>query len=163
MKVVPVAFVLFALAFGLPEARGENGLGVGVIVGEPTGVSIKKWIGETRAVDAAAAWSFSENGSFQFHADYLIHNFYLLQPKDFNGRLPAYFGVGGRIKIKDANEGKVRNEKDTLVGIRIPFGISYLFADAPVDLFVEVVPILDVAPDTDLDINAAIGVRYYFR
>ncbi|MDP2981718.1 MAG: hypothetical protein Q8O92_00120 [Candidatus Latescibacter sp.] len=159
MKTVPVAFVLFALAFGMSEARGENGLGVGVIVGEPTGVSIKKWIGGTRAVDAAAAWSFSENKSFQFHADYLYHNFSLLRSKDFNGRLPVYYGVGGRIKLKDTGQ----NDENALIGIRIPFGISYLFADAPVDLFAEVVPILDVTPDTDLDINAAIGVRFYFR
>ena len=163
MKIVPVAFVLFALAFGMQEARGENGLGVGVIVGEPTGVSIKNWISETRAVDAAAAWSFSGKASFQFHADYLIHNFSLLKPKDFKGRLPVYFGVGCRIKLKDANEGKERNDEDALVGIRIPFGISCLFADTPIDLFAEVVPILDVAPETDLDINAAIGVRFYFR
>ena len=101
MKTVPVAFVLFALTFGMPEARSEDGLGVGVIVGEPTGVSIKKWIGETRAIDAAAAWSFSENESFQLHADYLFHNFSLLQPKDFNGRLPVYFGVGCRIKLDE--------------------------------------------------------------
>ena len=152
MKIVHVAFVLFALVFGMTEARGENGLGVGVIVGEPTGISIKKWIGETWAVDAAAAWSFSGNESFQFHADYLIHNFFLRLPKDFIGRLPVYYGVGCRIKL----------DEDALVGIRIPFGISYLFAHAPVDLFVEVVPILDVTPDTDLDINAAIGVRFYF-
>jgi len=163
MKKVLVAFMLFALAFGIPEARSDNGLGVGLIVGEPTGISVKKWIGETRAVDAAAAWSFSGNESFQFHADYLFHNFSLLQPKDFKGRLPVYFGVGCRIKLKDTNEEKGRNDEDTLLGIRIPLGISYLFADAPVDLFVEVVPILDVAPDTDLDINAAIGVRFYFQ
>ena len=153
MKTVPVAFVLFILAFGMPEARGENGLGVGLIVGEPTGISIKKWIGETRAIDAAAALSIVGNGSFQVHADYLFHNFSLLKSKEFKGLNPVYFGVGGRIKL----------DEDTFVGIRIPFGISYLFADAPVDLFVEVVPILDVAPDTDLDINAAIGVRFYFR
>ncbi len=163
MKKVSLAFVLFALTFGMPEARGENGLGVGVIVGEPTGVSIKKWIGETRAIDAAAAWSFSENGSFQFHADYLFHNFSLLRQNEFSGRLPVYYGIGGRIKIRDANDGNDRNDNDALVGIRIPVGISYLFAEAPVDLFVEIVPIFDVVPDTDLDINAAIGVRYYFR
>ena len=153
MKKVSVAFVLFALAFGMQEARGETGLGIGVIIGEPTGISIKKWIGETRAVDAAAAWSFSKNESFQLHADYLIHNFSLLKLEDLEGRLPVYYGVGCRIKL----------DEDALIGIRVPFGISYLFADAPVDLFIEIVPILDVAPDTDLDINAAIGVRYYFR
>ena len=40
-------------------------------------------------------------------------------------------------------------------------GLSYMFADAPFDLFVEIVPILDLVPDTDFDLNAAIGVRWY--
>jgi hypothetical protein len=30
------------------------------------------------------------------------------------------------------------------------------------DLFAELVPVLDVAPDADEDINAAIGLRFYF-
>ena len=153
MKTVPVVFVLLALAFGMTEARGENGLGFGLIVGEPTGASIKKWIGETQAVDAAAALSIVGNGSFQFHADYLFHNFSLLKSKEFKGLTPVYFGAGGRIKL----------DEDTLVGIRIPFGISYMFADAPFDIFAEVVPVVDVSPDTALNINVAVGVRYYFR
>jgi len=163
MKKVLVAFMLFALAFGIPEARSDNGLGVGLIVGEPTGISVKNWIGENRAIDAAAAWSFSGNDSFQLHADYLFHNFFLTLPDDFTGQLPVYFGVGCSVKLTDTNDQNGRNDEKASVGIRIPLGISYLFADAPVDIFAEIVPILDVAPDTDLDINAAIGVRFYFR
>lgn len=155
MKKVSVVFVLFVLAFGMPEARGENGLGFGLIVGEPTGAIIKKWISETQAIDAAGARSIVGKGSYQFHADYLFHNFSLLQSKDFNGRLPVYFGVGGRIKHNE--------DTDTLVGIRIPLGVSYMFADTLFDLFAEIVPVVDVAPDTDIDINAAIGIIYYFR
>jgi len=163
MKKAFVAFVLCALAFGAQAARAETGLGIGVIVGEPTGVSIKKWIGETRAVDFAAAWSFSGEGSFQIHADYLIHNFSLLKLEGLKGRLPVYFGVGGRIKLKGANEGKEQNNEDDSVGIRVPFGIAYIFADSPVDVFAEIVPVLDVVPDTKLHVNAAIGARFYFR
>ena len=159
MKLVSAAFVLFVLAFGMQEARGETGLGVGIIAGEPTGISIKKWIGGTRAFDAAAAWSFSEHESFQIHADYLFHNFSLLRSKDFTGRFPVYYGIGGKIKLRNTRP----NHEDASVGVRIPLGISYLFADTPVDIFVEVVPILNVAPDTDLDLNAAFGVRFYFR
>jgi hypothetical protein len=32
-----------------------------------------------------------------------------------------------------------------------------------VDIFLEVVPILDLAPKTDFKINAAIGARYFFN
>ena len=52
-------------------AHAQDGLGVGVILGEPTGISLKAWTSDKHAVDAAVAWSFSENDSFQFHADYL--------------------------------------------------------------------------------------------
>jgi len=31
------------------------------------------------------------------------------------------------------------------------------------DVFVEVVPILDIVPDTEFEINAGIGARFYFR
>ena len=142
-------------------AHAQEGLGIGIIIGEPTGISLKKWLDGSHAFDAAAAWSFSENESFQLHADYLFHDFSLLSSGDMSGKLPVYFGVGGRIKMK--KEGKGRNEKDVLFGVRVPFGISYLFANTPVDLFAEIVPVLDVVPDTKFDLNAAIGVRYYFR
>lgn len=159
-KVVVVA-VLLTLAS--VNVHAQDGLGLGVIVGEPTGLSLKYWLSDERAFDAAAAWSFSENDSFQIHTDYLIHNFDLIDPVELSGRLPVYYGVGGRLKLKNDNDGKGRNDDDALFGIRFPLGITYLFADAPLDFFAEVVPILDIAPDTDIDINAAIGVRLYFR
>jgi len=159
-KLLVVAVLLALVSVNV---RAQDGLGLGVIVGEPTGVSLKYWLSDERAFDAAAAWSFSENDSFQVHADYLIHNFDLINPGEVTGKLPVYYGVGGRLKLKNDNDGKGRNDDDALLGIRFPLGITYLFAEAPLDLFIEVVPILDIAPDTDVDINAAIGVRFYFR
>lgn len=157
---------LFALAQGVcagVRAESDQGLGLGVILGEPTGISVKKWISDEHAIDAAIAWSFSENDSFQFHADYLIHNFGLLKTDAAVGRLPVYYGIGGRVKLRDNNNDRGRNNDDTLIGVRVPFGISYIFAHAPLDIFAEIVPIFDVVPDTDFDINAAIGIRFYFR
>jgi hypothetical protein len=143
--------------------QAREGLGAGIILGEPTGLSLKTWIDDRHAIDAAAAWSFSENDSFQFHADYLVHDFALLKSVHIKkGRLPVYVGIGGRVKLQEENDRKGRDDEDTLVGIRVPFGISYLFSDAPVDIFGEIVPILDIAPDTEMDLNAAIGARFYF-
>jgi len=40
---------------------GEKRLGVGVIVGEPTGASVKYWLNDTLAVDGAAGWSLHDH------------------------------------------------------------------------------------------------------
>jgi hypothetical protein len=32
----------------------------------------------------------------------------------------------------------------------------------PLDIFLEIVPILDLAPKVGFDFNGAIGIRYYF-
>jgi hypothetical protein len=178
-NVVGLLAVVFLLASGVvaeepvdiddksltAEEKIRQGFGIGVIVGEPTGLSAKKWVTDTTAIDAAAAWSFADFNSFQIHADYLWHNFDLIKTEDLPGRLPVYFGVGGRIKFQGSNDGngKGQNDERTRVGIRAPVGISYLFHDVPVDLFAEVVPILDIAPETKFGIGVGLGARYYFR
>lgn len=164
MKYLLLATLLF---FGLTvagnaRAQGNDGFGLGVIVGEPTGLSLKWWLGNDQAIDGGVAWSFSENDSLHLHADYLWHRFDLFKIPPKAGKLPLYFGVGGRLKLEEDNGGKGDNDHDDLLGVRIPVGVAFLFADAPVDIFAEIVPVLDLIPDTDLDLNAAIGARFYF-
>lgn len=152
-----IAAITILLAVTATNARAQDTFGLGFIIGEPTGLSLKYWLDKEHAIDGAAAWSSSENDSFQLHADYLIHNYELLNADD----LPVYYGLGARLKFKD-HDGRGRNRNDAIFGIRIPLGVTYLFDDAPLDLFFELVPVLDIAPDVDLDINAAIGLRFYF-
>jgi hypothetical protein len=147
------------------EEKIRQGIGVGVIIGEPTGLSVKKWISDTTAIDGALAWSFADFNSFQIHADFLWHNFDIIKTVDLPGRFPVYYGVGGRIKMKGSNDGKGKGNKDedTRVGVRVPVGISYLAHDVPLDFFAEIVPLLDIVPETKLGIGIGIGARYYFR
>ena len=152
-----IAITAILLAVVSASASAQDKFGLGVIVGEPTGLSLKYWLDKEYAIDGAAAWSFAENDSFQIHADYLIHDYELLNSDD----LPFYYGLGARLKFKD-NDGRGRNRNDAIFGIRVPLGVTYLFEDAPLDLFFELVPILDLSPDVELDINAAIGLRFYF-
>lgn len=149
-----IAAILLAVLSANTYAKQD--LGLGVIVGEPTGLSLKYWLDEDRAIDAAAAWSFSGHDSFQLHADYLFHRFDIFETGEVTGKMPLYYGLGARVKDKDKDD-------DTAFGLRIPLGITYLFADAPFDLFAELVPIVNLAPDVDVDINAAIGFRFYFQ
>jgi len=149
--------VLLALLTAAVVAAEPSGLGLGIIVGEPTGLSVKAWLSGNTAVDAAAAWSVV--GHYQavhVHADFLLHNFELLEVT--SGDLPLYYGVGGRIKLAGHEE-----DQDLRIGVRVPVGISYLFKDYPIDLFLEVVPLLDIIPSTILGWNSGIGIRYYFH
>ncbi len=144
------------------HGQGKDGIGVGIMVGEPTGLSLKKWIEANRAIDAGIAWSFSDNASLHFHGDYLFHRFDILTTPELSGAFPIHYGLGFRIKLKEGNQGHGRNDGDAMIGVRFPFGVSYLFSDAPIDAFAEIVPVLDVAPKSEFSLNAAIGVRYYF-
>ncbi|MBN1625396.1 MAG: DUF3996 domain-containing protein [Deltaproteobacteria bacterium] len=164
MRNYILAVIMTAIIFvcGTAQAESKDGFGIGFIIGEPTGLSMKKWIGNDRAIDLGIAWSFSENNSFHLHADYLFHRFDLLPTQKAKGQLPLYFGLGARLKLKDENDDRGRNDNDNLLGLRVPIGISYLFADHPFDLFAEIVPVLDLAPDTKFDLNIAVGARFYF-
>jgi hypothetical protein len=62
--------------------------------------------------------------------------------------------VGGRIRFED---------NDSRVGVRVPVGLAYLFEGEPVDLYIEVAPILDLTPDTGFSMNGGIGARYFFN
>ena len=49
------------------------------------------------------------------------------------------------------------------VGIRFPVGSAYLIDGAPVDVFFELVPTLDLVPATSVDLDFALGARYWFN
>lgn len=140
-----------------------NQLGAGIIIGEPTGISFKYWTGGETAVDLALGWSFSNDDMLHIHADYLFHNFSLIKPD--TGRLPLYFGIGGRFKYRDDPDRNHNNDNDNerkILSIRIPVGIAYIFEKPVIDIFLEIVPMMDIIPDTDFDISAALGARYFF-
>jgi hypothetical protein len=149
--------ILFCMILGLmmifakPVTAQDHGFGMGLILGEPTGLSAKLWTSGDNAFDFAAAWSFKGDGHLLLQADYVWH-FFNLMPVS-SGKLPLYIGIGGRVVLAD----------DPSFGIRIPIGIDYLFADAPIDVFLELVPILDLSPETDFGVGGGIGIRYWFN
>jgi hypothetical protein len=149
--------VLLALVAVVAPAK-PSGIGLGIIVGEPTGLSAKAWLTDNTAVDAGAAWSAWGYGyqSLHLHADFLLHSFNVI-PID-PGDLPIYYGVGGRIRLAGRDE-----NQDMRIGVRVPVGISYLFDSFPLDLFLEVAPVLDLVPSTRLGWNSGAGIRYYFQ
>jgi hypothetical protein len=135
------------------EINHAGSFGLGPMVGEPTGLTMKFWFSERSAVDGGLGWSFVDPDGFQLHADYLYHAVDLFRSE--SGELPLYFGVGGRAKFVDHG--------DNRAGIRGPIGLSYLIPNARIEVFAEVAPILDFAPTTTLEWNGGVGLRFYLR
>ncbi len=150
MKAKSAIAAILILVAGAGAYGQDHGLGLGIIAGAPTGVAAKLWLGDATAVDAAAAWSFVDPAAFHFHADYLVH---VSLPSDLKrGSLMLHFGAGARVKLED----------DARVGVRVPVGIAYWLEDLPLDLFLEVAGVVDLVPATDFELNAGVGVRFFF-
>lgn len=157
-------FVVVGLVWlGATAAQAQrSGTGAGVIVGEPTGLSLKHWVAADRAFDAAAAWSLEGNDSLQLHADYLFHNFSALKEDIPEQSTAVYYGLGARVCFHEDN-GRGHDDNDTTLGVRIPVGLDFFPAKSPIDIFLEIVPVLEVAPSTEFDLDAALGARFFFN
>jgi hypothetical protein len=150
IKCFVIVLIIFIATNALALERKK--FGVGVIVGEPTGITIKYMLDDKSAIDAGVGWETSGDNEFHIYGDYLYHMNDLIKVPQ--GKLPLYFGGG--LRFID------REKKKDKFGIRIPVGIEYLFGNVPLGAFFELVPILNLTPDTEFDFEAGIGIRFFF-
>lgn len=136
-------------------ARGEYQLGV--VLGAPTGISGKMELGKNRAVDGVVAYSLASDLTLELHADYLMENV-----RGFNVNAPnpleLYWGIGGRAAVIDGG----KHDGDIAFGPRVPVGVNYKIVNPNLEFFGELALVFDVVPDTNLDGEAGIGMRYRF-
>lgn len=133
-------------------AFNEGELGVGAMLGNPTGVSTKYWLGGDKAVDAGFGFSFGSSTNLAVHSDYLFHSEGALFLNDVHP-LDLYFGLGGRMKFAD----------DILIGARVPIGVVYKDEGGKSDMFLEVAPVIDFISRVGMDLHLLCGARYYFN
>ncbi|MDQ7818868.1 MAG: hypothetical protein RDU14_17705 [Melioribacteraceae bacterium] len=137
--------------------------GLGVSIGEPTGVNAKLWTSETGALDFGVGWSIGGDriGSYEgqynggrrihFHFDYMLH---LFDAVGSTGQFPIYYGIGGRF---NAGAGYLSS-----LAVRFVVGLAWMPRESPIDMFIEFVPSLQLTSLPGLAIDSAIGIRYYF-
>ena len=159
-------YVLMALCLFLAvqgSVAQNRSFGLGVIIGEPTGISAKLWTSPDNAFDFGLGWSvggdrvgryngYYDGGSrVHFHMDYLWHSFDAIRSSE---RFPLYYGIGGHI-----NSGA---GYDASVAVRGVLGIAWMPHNAPIDVFLELVPSLQLTSTTGFGIDAGFGARYFF-
>ncbi|TBR24274.1 hypothetical protein EPO15_04370 [bacterium] len=143
-----LALLLLVTAVASPvRAQKAGDIGVGVILGSPTGGAAKLWLSDHQALSAGIGFS----SSLAVYGDYLWHSWSVL-PQPSEGRLPVYLGLGGQIRTLSPDE----------FGVRGVLGLAYWLPRNPVELFVEFVPVVRVAPWASVGLGGGIGLRYYF-
>ena len=161
-----IAAIAVALASISNLPAQEKRTGLGIIIGEPTGISFKTWLNNDRAIAAALAWRLWRGNAFHIHGDYLFHDHDLIGVS--RGSLPIYYGVGLRLRSWSGGRYWHRGRYHEYdhghfdLGVRFPVGLSYIFGGAPLDIFLEIVPTLDLVPATTFDLGGGLGIRYWF-
>ena len=159
VAVATVAMVaMSAVSWAESSAYGPKGkrFGAGLYMGEPTGITLKGYVSERLAIDGIAAWSFSED-AVTFIMD-VTYDFVDIPINSSTLTLPFYAGAGGKIALDRGG----RDDGRTTGAIRVPVGIALQFTNHPVEVFFEVGPGVQVAPDTRFDLTGGVGVRFYF-
>lgn len=158
-KTIGLTVVVLTLMLIPVALSAQGGVGIGVILGSPTGLTAKFNLARQSAISVHAGWSLAENTKFHITADHqflfpgVIH--------DENGRaireLSPYLGIGGRVLV---HENEPENETEFWMGMRIGGGIEYQISQF--GLFIELYPVVNLLPETDFDFEGGLGVIFYF-
>lgn len=144
-----------ALVMMTSSARAET-LGIGLFLGEPTGLDLKVNLARRSALDIVVGQSSYKEG----RTDY-FHLTYLLTPFVARGRsvlVPLRIGIGGAVfGVVDDN---------AAAAIRMPLELGIRFRSVPFEIYGEIA-LLGIFHDNDdevidVDVDGGIGFRFYF-
>jgi hypothetical protein len=135
---------------------GQN-LGLGVVIGSPTGLALKYTLSRQSAFAAHAGWSFIGDKGFHLTGDYQYLFPMVIETAEGASisDLAPYIAAGGRFRFKEVGE-----ENEFHLGLRIGGGVEYLISKF--GFFLELVPVVNLVPETDFDWEYGLGFLFYF-
>lgn len=153
MKKTLITTAVIIIIFSVLETTQaqDRSFGIGGIIGDPDGITAKGWISESTAIAGAISVNLGNDYSwFLIQADFLKQNTLATWEEAL---LQSHFGGGLRVVTGDFSEN---------IALRAPIGVDVNAIDAPVEVFMEVVPTIDVDPEFYFYFTGAMGFRYYF-
>jgi hypothetical protein len=157
-----IAVALLALILGstkcMAQDFGRKDFGLGLIVGDPLGLTIKYWTNNTNAF--VIDFGESDFGPTRISADYLWHF------DAFQSRVvKMYIGPGAVVAFGDGNGPYGGNEfnrddKNEGIGVRAMLGLNFIPEHTPIEIFCEAGPLIGLSP-TGFGIDVAAGIRFY--
>lgn len=163
MFIIGVLLTLSLALATTASAQQQGGrFGAGFVFGEPTGIAWKYNINERNAIDGAIG--FSPYDRYRIDVDYLWHSYPFRDPN-----LSLHYGVGGAVGfgrtdylLVDGRNSYLFRTQDLGFGVRGVVGMTYLVPRTPMDLFLEVAPLMILAPGTGMGVDLGLGARFYF-
>ena len=143
-----------AVAADLLERDPEGG-GVGIMLGEPTGISLAYRPGGRVWYDGALAWSIPN--FFQVHSDACIDLADLRTADLPDMHFPLWIGAGVRARL-----GGGSGYDEFNLGVRVPLGFGFWHNALPIEGFFELVPGVGVFPRSEFIFDGGVGARIYF-
>lgn len=144
------------------NGQGTPNVGIGLMFGQPTGLTGKFWLDDKSALDVD--FTYSWNHAYNVIVDYLYH------PK-FNSIVKPYIGIGGEVFLYNGYDWDYHhghhghyyvNDMTAAFGIRIPLGFEVLPKDLPMGFFAELAPGLILTHDVYGFLQGSVGARFYF-
>ena len=130
----------------------KGDIGIGIIIGEPTGLSFKLFTADNRAIDVALAWALKKKQYIRIHVDYLFNDNECLI-REFGLPLSLDYGFGIKL-ITGTN---------FTTGVRFYGGVFHRFKSPNIELFLELVPSMIIIPATIFDVDGAMGLRFFLK
>ena len=129
----------------------------GIVLGSASGFSgVLDLNSSNRAVDLGLAWN--SDSSLYLYGDYLFTHARSFSLKGASSPMTLYYGLGARmIKIKGG-----KHDGDTQFGPRTPIGLHYALSNPDISLFGELAAVLNLTPESSVDLTAGIGFRVRF-
>ena len=155
MKKYMTASMLALSLMMTHHAQADSALGV--VLGDPTGFSGRTSLDGQHSLEGALAYSTGHHSGLHVHGTYLWDRARVFSVER-SGPIEMYYGLG--LRLISINSGK--HDGDIAIGPRAPLGVVYKINNPNLEFFGELSLALDVAPDTDVDLDAGVGIRIRF-
>jgi hypothetical protein len=151
-------FVLLGFVAQISMAQQTYNTGLGLRGGYPSGITLKQFLSKNTAAEGVLSFGW---GGFGVTGLYQIHNIIPEAPG-----FTWYYGGGGHIATAktDRNSpfsGGIGGE--LYLGLDGILGVEYVFADAPLSISVDILPILNIINEVGVWFNTGLSLRYTFK
>lgn len=152
---------------GRPSSSASSGnFGLGLMLGEPTGLSAKYWLSRNNALQFGLTYSFDHYVALL--TDFLWHFPGLFGSSSAASQFVPYVGIGGELLFDtgyyepyDGRYYRGHWHDGFNLGMRVPLGIEFLPHKAPIGIFAELVPGIGLIPGVFGFFQGDIGIRFY--
>ena len=154
MKKYLCTFVAFFLLVSTPAMA--KSLGVGAVIGSPTGLSFNVLMNDAQSLHTILAWDLDDD-----EEELILASHYTWRRKDFSEKnLGWFYGAGGRLQILDKDDPKNRDHDDFELGPSATTGLFYEYQQ--VEFFLKGNLTLNLIEETDAEVDAMVGAHFNF-